>query len=112
MLDLSLSELVVIAVVAVLVVQPKDVPQVLRSTTRFFRGVQDAYRDVRQQVASIAHESGLSEAADFLDNDARYIKDQFGRYQRVYDLEPDLLKPAKPEAPQIEQASTEEPPKQ
>lgn len=82
MFDLSLVELLFIAVVALVVIGPKDLPKVIAAMLRLLRQFQDAFADLRSQVNDIVDESGVKETQQEL----KTIIDQHGRVQEVYDI--------------------------
>lgn len=82
MFDLSLVEILFIAVVALVVIGPQDLPKVLRAVMRTFRQFQEAYSDIRSQVDDLVEESGIRESR----KDIQTIIDQHGEIQQVYDL--------------------------
>ncbi len=86
MFDFSFGELVLIALVALLVVGPKDLPVVVRAVGRWmgqFRGIADEFR---QGFRSVMNEAALDETGKELRENMQFIKDEHGNLQRVYDL--------------------------
>ncbi|MBN66654.1 MAG: hypothetical protein CMM94_03695 [Rickettsiales bacterium] len=86
MLELSLAEIVIIGVLALLVVGPQDLPKVLRAVMGLGRQVQDMWREVRDSVGDLAEESGVKDLQKDLNQDVKYIVDQNGEYQQVFDI--------------------------
>lgn len=90
MLDFSLSELLLIAVVALVVIGPEDLPKVLKVTLRFFKQIRDMLHEVRQSFDEIVESTGLDDIQKDinkdLNKDARYIIDQNGEYQEIFDV--------------------------
>lgn len=82
MFDLSLIELLFIAVVALVVIGPQDLPKVLGYALRLFKQLKGAMADIRSQVDEIIEESGVKEAQE----DIQTIIDENGKIQRVYDI--------------------------
>lgn len=76
MLEVSLSEILVVAVVALFALGPKEMLRVMRSLGTFYANVL-SYRD--ELMKKIKKEIG----DDFVD----IIVDGSGEYQKVYDLE-------------------------
>lgn len=95
MFDFSLGELLLIAVVALVVIGPQDLPKVLHATFKFFRQVQDVLSEVRRSFDEVVATSGIDEVRKDLDRelnkDAKFIIDQHGNYQQIYDVS-DLMK--------------------
>ncbi|MCI5050378.1 MAG: twin-arginine translocase TatA/TatE family subunit [Rickettsiales bacterium] len=82
MFDLSLVELLFIAVVTILVVGPQDIPKVIRAVIQLFRQLQQAASEVRQSVDAMVDETGVKQ----MKSDMDYIIDQDGNYQQVFDI--------------------------
>lgn len=102
MLDFSLAELALISVVALLVVDPKDVPSMVRTCGKWFRELRDVTEDVRANVRGLLEDSEIATLRDEIDEDMkeiasapRYIEDENGKLQRVYDIS-DLQKEMPP----------------
>ena len=83
MFDLSLIELLFIAVVALVVIGPKDLPKALASIMRLFKQLQQAFSEVRKQVDDIVDAAGVEETKQ----DLKTIIDQHGEVQEVYEIE-------------------------
>jgi sec-independent protein translocase protein TatB len=91
MFDLSLIELLFIAVVALVVIGPKDLPKALGHGLRLFKQLRDAMGDLRAQVDEVVEASGAREVKD----DIQTIIDENGEIQQVYDIS-DFLDDAPP----------------
>jgi sec-independent protein translocase protein TatB len=61
MLDLSWQELFLIAVVALVVIGPKDLPQVMRSVAGFVRKAKGLSREFQNGIAQMMREAELDE---------------------------------------------------
>ncbi len=101
-MDVSWSELLVIGIVALVIIGPKDLPGMFRELGRFTAKIRAMGRDFSRAMEQAAKESGIKEVADDLRNvtspksmglDAvRSAADKFEKW--------DPLKPAtKPKAP-------------
>lgn len=90
MLELSLAEMALIAVIALIVVGPQDLPKVLRAGMKLMRQARGMWRDVQQSIESVVDETGVRESFKDVKDETKYIIDQNGEYQRVYDIS-DLL---------------------
>jgi sec-independent protein translocase protein TatB len=100
MFGLSFSELLVILVVAVLVVGPKDLPRVVRAVGRFMRGVSALGQEIRRQVDEVIGDEEMAELKrlrETIRNQKNFIIDQNGEYQETYDIS-DFLKDRDPPA--------------
>lgn len=79
MFDLSLAEMAVIAVLAALVLGPKDLPVALRALGRGWRAARGVAAQFRR---TLEEASGMDE----LRKEASFIRDEQGRLQQVYDI--------------------------
>ncbi|HEU5047963.1 MAG TPA: Sec-independent protein translocase protein TatB [Rickettsiales bacterium] len=93
MLDFSFGELALVGLVALVVVGPKDLPVVMRAVGRWFgqfKGIADEFREGFRSAMQEGSFSDIKE--DFhsmhedLHEEVRYIKDDAGNFQRVYDI--------------------------
>lgn len=91
MFNIGLSELLLIAVVALVFIGPKELPVVMRQVVKFFRELQRLGDDVRKQVDDVVRESGL---------DTSTIIDLEGKPQQAYDVKDlEALSARKPAPP-------------
>lgn len=89
MFDFSFGELAIIALVAILVVGPKDLPVVMRAVGRWvgkFRGISDEFRAGMHSAMREMEMHGLQEEAKQVVEDVKYIRDDAGNLQPVYDI--------------------------
>ena len=95
MLDIGFSELLLIAVVALVLVGPKDLPVVIRHVLKFFREIRDLYQGVKKQVSDVIDEVGL----DDIKKGTSTIIDLEGKPQQAYNIaDLDTLAAPKPPA--------------
>jgi sec-independent protein translocase protein TatB len=100
MFGIGWSELVVIAVVALIVMDPKDIPALIRSVKQFFHKLHLLKQEMLSVINEIDEASGLSELQQDLTQEKvavnqqlRKIVDLNGNLQDAYDLSdlrPDL----------------------
>jgi sec-independent protein translocase protein TatB len=89
MFDFSFGELSLVALVAILVVGPKDLPKVMRAIGRWvgkFRGISDEFRAGMHSAMREMEMHGLQEDAKQVIEDVKYIRDDAGNLQPVYDI--------------------------
>jgi len=89
MLDFSFGELALIALVAVLVVGPRDLPVVLRTIGRWvgqFKNVADELRAGFKSVMDETSLEGVHQDMRAIGEEAQFIRDEQGNLQRVYDI--------------------------
>ena len=72
MLDIGWSELLVIALVALIVVGPKELPVMFKTVGRYMGKARGMAREFQRSMEAAADESGLKEASDSLNSISRY----------------------------------------
>ncbi len=82
MLDVGFSELLLIAIVALVVIGPKDLPVVLRHVMKFVRELRGIFGGLKQQMNQVMEEAGL----DDLKHDVTTIIDLEGKPQKAYNV--------------------------
>jgi sec-independent protein translocase protein TatB len=82
MFDIGFTELLLIAVVTLVFVGPKDLPKVARYIVSFVREVKGVVAKVKAEVNQVVEESGVNEAKAA----TRTIIDLEGKPQIAYDL--------------------------
>lgn len=86
MLDISLAELLLVVVVAVLFIGPKEVPVVMRALARAMRWLSGVTRDIRTMFDDLAEETGAKETIDSFNAEIRLIKGDDGHMYESYDI--------------------------
>lgn len=84
-MDLSLSEILLIVVVAVVFIGPKELPAVARSAAKGMRALRGLTRDIRKAFDELAEESGVKDAADSINAEMRMIQGDDGKFYESYD---------------------------
>lgn len=99
MLDVGFSELLLIAVVALVVVGPKDLPIVVKHVAKFLRELRGLYQGLKGQMNQLMEEAGI----DDLKRDMTTIIDMDGKPQQAFDVRELEGLSAKPvvEAPKV-----------
>ena len=100
MLDVGWSELVVIGVVALIVIGPKDLPEMFRTLGRFTGKLRSMARDFQRAMESAADQSGMKDVAKDLKSatsakslglDA--VKEAAAKFEKWDPLKPVAAKP-------------------
>jgi len=86
MFDVSLGELAIIILVAVIFIGPKELPAVLRACARGLRHLRELTGELRRAFDDVAKESGLDEAERDIRREMRLIEGGDGRQYPTYDI--------------------------
>ena len=93
MLDIGWSELLVIAIVAVVVVGPKDLPRLMRTVGRYTSRARGLAREFRASFEELGRETELEE----INREMERIRREDPVRQRTNAIAPPLPKPTKEE---------------
>lgn len=94
MFDIGFSELLLIAVVALVVVGPKDLPVVIRHVMKFVRELRGVYSGLKKQMHQVMEEAGVNDMM----HETSTIIDLEGKPQKAYNVS-DLALLEQPKAP-------------
>lgn len=83
MLDIGFSELLLVAVVALVVIGPKDLPVVIRHVAKGLRELREVYSGLKKQMTDVIDQAGL----DDLKKDMTTIIDLEGKPQKAYNVD-------------------------
>ena len=86
MFDLSLAEMAVIVVLAIMVIGPKDLPVLLRTLGGWWRNIRNVAGEFREGLEAAAGMDEFHKASGEIEEDISYIRDESGKLQRVYDI--------------------------
>ena len=87
MLDFSLSEMALIALVGILVIKPEDLPAVIRAVKGIKQKIHNLKQEVSDSIADIDALKTLKEDYDAIEKEFKTITDLNGNPQRIYDIE-------------------------
>lgn len=105
MLDFSMAETTLTAVVALLLIGPKELPGVLRAMRNLSRKSKQVFKQFSDTLLEIEEIGGLKNEVNKLNDDIKKIVDLNGNLQETYDIS-DIM-------PEIEKAKLKnEPPKE
>ena len=83
MLNVGFSELLLVGVIALVAIGPKELPTVMRHVMKFLRELQNLGDDVKRQMHEVAKEAGVE---DLRKQVTTTIIDLEGRKQQAYDV--------------------------
>jgi Tat protein translocase TatB subunit len=86
MFDVSLTELFLVVVAAVIFIGPKELPTVVRAVARGLKALRALTKDVRKAFDALVEESGVKETADTFNAEIRLIKGDDGQFYESYEL--------------------------
>ncbi len=92
MLDLSLAEVALVVVVAVIFIGPKELPVVVRAVAKAMRSLRSLGNELRKAFAELARESGLDAAKKEIEREVTMIRGDDGKLYESYrlpDMKPD-----------------------
>lgn len=87
MFDLSLAEILLIVVVAVIFIGPKELPVVIKAVAKGMRSMRALGHEIRQAFDDLSRESGLKDAAEEMNHEIRMIKGDDGKFYESYDVD-------------------------
>lgn len=89
MLDFSFGEIALVVFVALVVVGPKNLPAVMHTLGRWFgqfKGIADEFRAGFKEAMKDTELKSFEDDMRSISEEIKYIKDQDGNFQRVYDV--------------------------
>lgn len=107
MLDVSLGELAIIMVVALIVIGPKELPTVIRHITDWLRQLRSFSQQITSQLSSLDQSGEILKLKEELQEQARFIRDAEGKIYLTYDIS-DLMPPAPASLPSEEHAAPDD----
>ena len=87
MFDFSFSELLLVVVVALVFIGPKELPTVVRALAKAVRSLRGLAAQVQQLFDELAKESGVKEVKQTLEQDMKLIQGDDGQMYEAYDVE-------------------------
>jgi Tat protein translocase TatB subunit len=94
MLDFSFAELLLVVIVAVVFIQPKDMPVIIRAIAKAMHSIRNLSHEVKQAFDDVARETGLHDTRKTLDAELRMIQGDDGKMYESYDIKNIIDKPA------------------
>ena len=86
MLDFSLAELLLVIVVAVIFIGPKDVPVIVRAIAKLLRQMKVLSAEIKKTFDTLAEESGIEPATGEAMPKIHLIKGDDGNFYESYDV--------------------------
>lgn len=102
MFDIGWTEIVMIAIIAIIVIGPKDLPKVLRALGRWVRKARAVAREFQDSLDEVLRESDLKDLKDLKDLTDQVEKasriDPFQEVKKTVDLEKEIAGALEPRA--------------
>ena len=86
MFDFSFAELLLVVVVAVVFIGPKELPVVVRALAQAIRAIRSLGTQAHQMFDELLKETGVSDVAETLQKDITLIKGDDGQMYESYDI--------------------------
>ena len=86
MFDLSFAEITIVAIIALLVIGPKDLPKAISFIKKITAKVKNLTNEFTSSISDIDEISDLKEEANKINKDLKTIIDLDGNEQPTYDL--------------------------
>ena len=99
MFDIGFSEILLIAIVGLVVIGPKDLPVVIRHVARFLRELRAVYAGLKGQMTQLMDEAGLNDLHRDVNTQMTTIIDLEGKPQKAYNVTELEALAARPTAP-------------
>lgn len=96
MFDISFSELLLILVVAVVFIGPKDLPIVIKTVARFIKHLRDFSHEIKTALDELSEEAGARDIKEVFETEMRLIEGDDGKMYESYHI------------PELENKKTEE----
>jgi Tat protein translocase TatB subunit len=90
MFDLSLAEILLIVVVGIVFIGPKDLPVVIKAIAKAMKNLRGFTHEIKQAFEDISRESGIADVKETLDAEMRLIKGDDGNMYESYDVKNSL----------------------
>ncbi|MBY0406588.1 MAG: hypothetical protein K2Q01_02765 [Rickettsiales bacterium] len=84
MFDLSLAEIGLIVVVAVVFIGPNELPVVIRHVSKAMRSIRGLANELRAAFDDLSKESGIKDVAEGITHEIRMIEGQDGQMYESY----------------------------
>ena len=91
MYDFSFNELLIVAIVAILVVGPKDLPKILAYVRNLLSKLKSLGQEVTSGLDEVINQAEVKDVASKVNEDLKTIIDLEGKEQVTYDIS-DFLK--------------------
>lgn len=104
MFELSFIEVAVIAIAAILILKPEDIPTLVRKVSALWRELSGVSAEIKSTFTDALEESGVTELKDELTSEfkqnQKFIIDQNGEMQEIFDIS-DILEAEGKAAPKM-----------
>lgn len=86
MFDLSLAEILLIVVVSIVFIGPKDLPVVIKAIVKAIATLRGFAGDMKQAFEDISREAGIADVKETLEAEMRLIEGDDGKMYESYNV--------------------------
>jgi sec-independent protein translocase protein TatB len=86
MFDLSLAEILLIVVVGIVFIGPKDLPVVIKAIAKAIKTLRGFTNEIKQAFEDISKEAGISDVKETLEAEMRLIEGDDGKMYESFDV--------------------------
>ena len=89
MFDLSLAEILLIVVVSIVFIGPKDLPVVIKAIAKLMKTLRDFTHEIKLAFEEISREVGVADVKETLEAEMRLIEGDDGKMYESYNVKKD-----------------------
>lgn len=86
MFDLSLAEILLVVVVGVVFIGPKDLPVIVRAVAKGIKTLRGFTHEIKQAFDEVSRDTGLKDSIDSIEGEMRLIKGDDGKLYESYEM--------------------------
>ncbi|MEZ5690979.1 MAG: hypothetical protein R3D71_04860 [Rickettsiales bacterium] len=87
MFDLSISEILLVAIIGIVFIKAEDLPVVMKSVVSAIRKLRSFADEIRRTFSEISREAGIEDMEKEINADIKMIKGDDGKYYESYSID-------------------------